>query len=201
MAETFGEAMRCAGVGVDDIGHLDLYSCFASSVFFALDALGLTARDPRSLTQTGGLPFAGGAASNYMGHSIASMAATLRGDPDSVGLVSGVGMHMTKHVAGIYSTQPGAPTLPGSPPPEPPTVDIVEHFDGPATIAAYSVVHGRSGEPEWALLVCDVDDRRRCYARVDGDGDLLAALEGAEWVGRTVTVRADGDVNRASRRS
>ena len=31
---------RCAGVAVDDVAHLDLYSCFASSISFARDALG-----------------------------------------------------------------------------------------------------------------------------------------------------------------
>jgi acetyl-CoA C-acetyltransferase len=200
MSEVFAEAMRCADLGVDDIEHFDLYSCFASSVFFALDALGMTQDDPRSLTQTGGLPFAGGAASNYMGHSIAAMVDTLRSDPASAGMVTGVGMHMTKHVAGVYSTDPGSATMPSSPAPEAATVAIRDRHDGPATIAAYSVVHGRSGEPEWALLVCDVEPGVRCYARVDGDADLLAELEAAEWVGRTVTVRADDAVNRASRR-
>jgi acetyl-CoA C-acetyltransferase len=160
----------------------------------------MDADDPRALTQTGGLPFAGGAASNYMGHSIAAMAETLRLDPASAGLVTGVGMHMTKHVAGVYSTQPGTPTMPGSPAPEPATVAIRDTHDGAATVAAYSVVHGRDGDPEWALLVCDLEPGVRCYARVDGDADALAAMEAAEWVGRVVTLRADGGVNRASRR-
>ena len=37
----------------------------------------------------------------------------------------------------------------------------------------------------------------RAYARVE-DPDDLAALEAEEWVGRTVTLAADGDVNRAA---
>ena len=52
-----------AGVGIDDVAHLDLYSCFASSIDFALDALGhRPATDGRGVTVTGGLPFAGGPA-------------------------------------------------------------------------------------------------------------------------------------------
>ena len=35
------------------------------------------------------------------------MVDVLRADPGAVGLVSGVGMHMTKHVFGLYSTTPG----------------------------------------------------------------------------------------------
>ncbi|HEX2738195.1 MAG TPA: acetyl-CoA synthetase, partial [Acidimicrobiia bacterium] len=108
------EALRIAGVGVDDIAHLDLYSCFASSVNFARDALGLTDDDPRELTVTGGLPYHGGAGSDYLTHSIATMVDVLRSDPGSVGLVTGVGMHMTKHVFGVYSTAPGPPSIPDS---------------------------------------------------------------------------------------
>ena len=73
---------------------------------------------------------------------------------------------------------------------------IVEHHDGPATVAAYSVAHGRDGGPEWGLLVVDVPGGR-AYARVE-DADDLAALEAEEWVGRTVTLAADGAVNRAA---
>ena len=57
------------------------------------------------------------------------------------------------------------------------------------------MVHGRSGEPEWGLLVCDVDADVRCYGRVD-DPDVLAEMEAREWVGTTVRLRADEGVNR-----
>ena len=108
MEATFAAAFTGAGVGVDDVAHLDLYSCFASSVDFARDALGISDDAERPLTVTGGLPYFGGAGSGYMTHSIASMADVLRGDPGAVGMVTGVGMHMTKHVAGVYSTTPGS---------------------------------------------------------------------------------------------
>jgi acetyl-CoA C-acetyltransferase len=82
--------------------------------------------------------------------------------------------------------------------PDPETVPIVDHHDGPATVAAYSVVHGRELGPVWALLVVDLpaDDSARAYARIE-DPDDLAALEAEEWVGRTVTLRPDGDRNSA----
>src|SRR6188472_4408161 len=35
------EALRVAGVSVDDVRYFDLYSCFASSLHFACDALGI----------------------------------------------------------------------------------------------------------------------------------------------------------------
>ena len=36
------------------------------------------------------------------------MVERLRAEPDATGLVSGVGMHMTKHVFGVYAATPGA---------------------------------------------------------------------------------------------
>ena len=76
MAAAAGAALSGAGIGVDDVAHLDLYSCFASSVCFALDALGIAEADARAaaVTVTGGLPYHGGPGSNYMTHSLAAMA-------------------------------------------------------------------------------------------------------------------------------
>ena len=194
MASAGGDALRRAGIGIDDIAHLDLYSCFTSSVNLACDALGIDPlTDGRPLTVTGGLPFAGGAGSCYMLHSIATMADRLRADPGSYGLVSGVGMHLTKHVFGVYSTTPGAVAPPG-PQPAPATVAITDTYTGSATVASYSVIHSRDGGPEWGLAVCDVPDGSRCYARIEG-GDLLTELESTEWVGTPVEV-VGGDGNR-----
>jgi acetyl-CoA C-acetyltransferase len=192
------EALRVAGCAIDDVAHLDLYSCFPSSVSFALDALGVAADDPRGVTVTGGLPFFGGAGSDYVTHSIATMVDVLRADPGSLGLCSGVGMHMTKHVYGVYSTTPGA----AAPRPderavqhalgERPLKVIRDTYSGTATIAMYTVLHGRDGAAQWGLLVCDVDDASCCYARTS-DADLLAELEAVECVGRRVELTTKDD--------
>lgn len=202
MAAAIGGALDSAGVGVGDLAHLDLYSCFASSVDFARDALGLAAGDDRPVTVTGGLPYAGGPASNYLSHAVAAMVDVLRADPGAVGLTTGVGMHMTKHAAAVWSTTPG----PVSPPDVAavqaaldavPPWAITPTHTGPAGLVAYSVVHGRDGAPAWGLGVCDLDDGTRTYARCE-DAELLAAWEAEEWVGRPVHLTADGDVNRLS---
>jgi acetyl-CoA C-acetyltransferase len=177
-------ALGAAGIGIDDVAHIDLYSCFASSVLLACDALGISF--DRGVTVTGGLPFSGGAGSNYMMHSIAAMASMLREDPGSFGLVSGVGMHMTKHVYGVYSTTPGAGLVaPGLLAPAPEVVPICDVYAGPATIASYTVAHARSGEPEWGLVIADIAGGQRVYGSVT-DPSLLAALEADECVGSTV---------------
>ena len=195
-------ALAGAGIGVDDVAYFDLYSCFASSVCFALDALGIPEHDDRAaaVTQTGGLPYHGGPGSNYMTHSIAAMAETLRADPGAHGLVSGVGMHMQKHAYGAWSADPGPGTVAD------PRVDqaveqprLIEGApEGEATVAAYAVLHGRDGVPERALLVCDVaGGDARCYAQLEGGPDALAQAEQEELVGRTVTVRTENGLNLA----
>jgi acetyl-CoA C-acetyltransferase len=198
LAHAAGSTLAAAGAGVDDVAYFDLYSCFGSSVNFARDALGIAAGDSRELTVTGGLPYHGGAGSDYLTHSIATMARVLRADPGTLGLVSGVGMHMTKHVFGAYSSEPG-PLAPAPPAPSPgqPAVPIRDAHAGPATVAAYSVVHGRDGEPEWGIAVCDVGDGTRVYAKML-DAELLASAEQEELVGRTLALRTSDNVNTAT---
>ena len=85
---------------------------------------------------------------------------------------------MTKHVYGVYSTDPPseAPrpdqtqvqqTLDGRP-----RVRITDTYSGDAAITMYTVLHGRDGRADWGLVVCDLDDGSRCYGRVE-DADML----------------------------
>ena len=154
------------------------------------------ADDPRGLTVTGGLPYHGGPASGYLTHSIAAMVERLRADPGALGLVSGVGMHMTKHVFGCYSTTPGrARTARAAWRPAP----IERGRSSPSTKAtrpsrAYSVVHGRDGTPEWALLVCDLAGRRAHVRAVTTMPTPCAAAEREELVG--TQVRLEPRMNR-----
>ena len=206
MAAASAQALAAAGVGVDDVAHFDLYSCFPSSLHFAADALGMQSTDPRGFTVTGGLAYHGGPASGYLTHSIAAMVERLRADAGEVGLVSGVGMHMTKHVFGVYSSEAGSVTPPAGVPP-PAQTPVVAAHEGAATVGAYSVVHDRDGGPARALLVCDLPGGARTYATLT-DVDACSRAEEEELVGEAVllrSVRVDGDlgpgtVNRAEMR-
>lgn len=192
MVAASAAALTSAGIGIDDVAHLDLYSCFASAALFATDALGVSPDDPRGLTVAGGLPYHGGPASNYTAHSIAGIVGRLRDAGEGFGLVSGIGMHMTKHVWAVYGATPG----PVSPPDEAtiqaeidrealrPVVASVRDAAG-ATIRAYSVTHDRTGAPASALVIAELADGSRAYARTT-DVDALDALGAGEWVGRTV---------------
>ena len=109
MAAASAEALRIAGVSIDDVAFFDLYSCFASSLHFACDALGLQSRrSPRcspspAVCRTTAVPRAGTSPTRSRRWSSGCAR-----EPDATGLVSGVGMHMTKHVFGAYSATPGA---------------------------------------------------------------------------------------------
>ena len=200
MRETSRVAMEMAGVGIDDIAHLDLYSCFGSSIAFARDALGIAPGDRRPVTVTGGLPFYGGPGSDYVGHSAATMVERLREEPGAFGMVSGVGMHMTNHVYAVYSSEPGPVARPDQAAAQArvdaePRRPITGSPSGPATVATYSVVHGRGG-PEYGLAVCDLPDGSRCYAKTESQ-DLMREMESREWVGTRIEVEdAGGGVNR-----
>ena len=179
MASAMASAL--GGTAADDVAHFDLYSCFASSLSFGADVLGLPVG--RSLTVTGGLPYHGGPGSNYSTHALAAMADVLRRDPGSSGLVSGIGMHMTSHSASHWSTRPGA-YVPSEPAGSLPTILVTGEAEGTGTVMTFSTVHSRQG-PESTALICDLPDGSRTYARLDepvpADTDLA---------GRTVTLSA-----------
>jgi acetyl-CoA C-acetyltransferase len=195
MRAVFDATLAAAGTGIDDVTHLDLYSCFAASLLFAQDALGLPTDDPRPPTVTGGLPYAGGPASGYVVHALAAMVQRLRAEPGTRGLVSGVGMHMTKHAAAVLSTTPApfgrgdadaiAAALAAHP-----DRRLAEHPTGPATIAAHTTVHGRDGTSA-GVAICELPDGARCYATFDDDL-LLAEAATTGLVGTSVTVGRSG---------
>jgi acetyl-CoA C-acetyltransferase len=196
-------ALAGAGLGLDELDAFDLYSCFPSSLRLACDALGLAIGDPRGLTITGGLPYAGGPASGYLTHAIASAFDSL-GEAPFRALLTGVGMHMAKHVAAVWSSSPG--NAAGNPPPDfdtlqaeveadQPRRQLLTTWAGPALVCAYTVAHGRDGAPEQGLVVLDTE-AGRALARVH-DADLLTDAESRELVGQAVTVTTDGNRNEA----
>ena len=186
--------LRSAGIAIGDVAHLDLYSCFASAVNFARDALGISGRSGQDVTVTGGLPYAGGPGASYMLTSLARMTRALREDPGSKGLVGGVGMMMSNHVYALYSTEPPGPDLR-----QPdraaiqaaidaiPRRAIDDSYTGPARIAAYTVAHGRDGLPSHGCAICDLPSGARSHARIL-DAGLLEEAERIELVGHEVTI-------------
>ncbi len=102
--------LALGGTAVEEVAHLDLYSCFPAAVQIAAAELGLSVDEPsRPLTVTGGLTFGGGPGNNYTAHSLAAMVGALRDDPGTTGLLTGVGWYLTKHSVCLYGTEPPEP--------------------------------------------------------------------------------------------
>ena len=192
-------ALRLAGVGVDDIDEIDLYSCFPSAVQIAAAELGLALDDvDRPLTVTRGLGFAGGPGNNYVSHSIATMADRLRRHPGSIGLVTGLGWYVTKHAVGLWSTTPPdrgfAHDNPQAEVDALPQRTPAADFTGEATVETYTVLHGRSGEPERAIVALLTPEGARAWGTLN-DADTLVGLEEEEGCGRRARVLRDGRVD------
>ncbi len=189
-------ALHLAGAGIDDVALLDLYSCAPAAVQLAASALGVDPMDPaRPPTVTGGLTFAGAPAGNYVTHAIATMAGRLRQQPESTGLVTGLGGYATRHAAGVWSASP--PTRGFRWESAQPDVDALPQrapasdHDGDVTVETYTVVHDRQGEPQRAVLALLTDDGRRAWGTAT-DADTLRSLVTDEGCGRSARLHADG---------
>jgi acetyl-CoA C-acetyltransferase len=194
LAAAGAEAMGLAGIGVDDIEYMDVYSAFTSAVNMARDALGVPDRTGDQMTVTGGNPYNGGPASGYTMHSLATMTSLLREDSGAYGLVHGSGNFLNTHVVTICSTVPpsGAARLPDEAGVQArldalPVPTIVDRYTGLASVATYCINHHRNGEPSYGVAVVDVGPGARAYARIE-DADLLAHAEQVELVGQQVDV-------------
>ncbi|PRX47124.1 acetyl-CoA C-acetyltransferase [Prauserella shujinwangii] len=186
LAAAAGAALAHAGVGIGDIGHLDLYSCFPSAVQVAATELGLSHADltdpARPPTVTGGLTFAGGPGSNYVTHSLATLVGRLRGTRGEYGLATAVGWFLTKH---------GAVVLSADPPARPyahqdrsaevaalPRRDVAVAATGDATVETYTVVHDRSGEPERGIVYATLPGGERTAAATEHPDTIAGLLDG-----------------------
>lgn len=142
-------ALELAGVGIDEVDHLDLYSCFPAAVQVAAHELGA---DPtRPLTVTGGMTFGGGPLNSYQPHALATMADVLRADPGRLGYVSVVSGFLTKYGASVWSTRPAAggwrsedvtAAVAAADAPHDDTADP----GAEVTVVAGTVVHARDGD-------------------------------------------------------
>ncbi|MDP2213073.1 acetyl-CoA acetyltransferase [Phenylobacterium sp.] len=194
MRLTGARALEMAGVSLDQIGVIDLYSCFPVAVEIGAEALGLALDDPRGVTVTGGLPYAGGPGNNYAMHSIAVMMQRLREARDTYGLVTANGWFLTKQSTGIYSCRaPETPFERQDPGVIQRQIDALPHPvvtetpQGRAVIETYTVVHGREGYMMGIVVGRDEADRR-FVAHTPTDPGVLHSLEAAESVGRTGSV-------------
>jgi acetyl-CoA C-acetyltransferase len=188
--------LELAGIGLDDVDHVDLYSCFPSAVQVAARELGLPAGDPdRPLTVTGGLTFAGGPWNNYVTHSIATMWQRLRESPGSRGLITANGGYLTKHSFGVYSTTPPAgefrwEDVQDAVDREPTRTALVE-WEGVGSVESWTTPDDRDGKPEKAFVTVRTPEGARVLAVVPDAGEAAETVA-VDIAGTAVRVRLDG---------
>ena len=188
-------ALQLAGLGTDDIDYVDLYSCFPSAVQIAAAELGLGFDDPaRPLTVTGGLTFAGGPWSNYVMHSIATMAELLVANPGRHALITANGGYLTKHSFGVYSTDPPSQfrweDVQSMVDREPAGKGLIE-WEGTGTVEAWTTPFDRDGQPDKAFLAVRTPDGSRTLA-VISDPTAAEATVREDIGGAKVVVTSAG---------
>jgi acetyl-CoA C-acetyltransferase len=191
-----------AGKTLADVSAFDLYSCFPSAVEIACQEIGLDEEsDPRDFTVTGGLPYFGGPGNNYVMHSIAEMVQRVRKQPGAFGLVTANGNYVTRHAAGLYSTQPiehewvrEDPSILQRELDAMPKAPFTETPNGTGTIESYTVVHSKNG-PELGIVVGRLADDTRFIANTPKDPALFADLECRDALGRRGSVRQENGKN------
>jgi acetyl-CoA C-acetyltransferase len=199
--QAVGEALRVAGIGIDDVATFDLYSCFPFPVFAVCDEFGLAADDPRRLTLTGGLPYFGGPGNSYSLHGIAETVAEMRSAPGSFGLVGANGGVMSKYSVGVYSTAPADWAHDRSKALQAdiaalPKVSVTRNADGIGVVETYSVRY------DWpvttGIVIGRLDDDSRFMA-ITEDADLVHAMTDGDPLGARIAVKpGDDGINRAT---
>ena len=199
-------ALDMAGKKVADVDAFDLYSCFPSAVEVAMTEIGIAEDDPRPISVTGGLPFFGGPGNNYVTHSIAEMMNVVRRKPGSFGMVTANGNYLTKHSAGLYSTEPTKGPWRREDPKKfqaeldaRPKRKVDTKPSGNGTIETYCVTYGKDA-PERGYILGRLDGPGnvpgdRFVAMAPNEPAILADMLTREQLGRKVTVSDEGGRN------
>jgi acetyl-CoA C-acetyltransferase len=172
-------ALEIAQLDIDEIGSLDIYSCFPCAITTVAEPLGLPTDGSRALTSTGGLPFFGGPGNNYSMHALAEAVGWARRNPNDYAMVTANGGMLSKHASGIYSTRPGKVDW-GS---QVTTVSNetlrqrrVAADPRLGSIVSYTVHFGAEGNPH-AIMLGETEAGERFVARTAADD-----LSTAKWM-------------------
>ncbi len=195
-------ALDMAGKKVADIDAFDLYSCFPSAVEVAMKEIGIPEDDKRPISVTGGLPFFGGPGNNYVTHSIAEMLNVVRRKPGSFGMVTANGNYLTKHSAGLYSTEPTKGSWQRQDPKKfqaeldaGPKRKVDTKPNGTGTIETYCVTYGKEA-PERGYILGRLDvSGDRFVAMTPDEPAIVADMLTKEQLGRKVTISESGGRN------
>ena len=190
---TSKRCLELADISIDNVGPMDLYSCFPSVVQITMNELGI---DPeRAATTTGGLSFFGGPMNSYVIHAIASTIDEIR-KTGEYGFVHANGGYATKHACAVYHNEPPKGQFRRMNVQEEinayPKREVEENPIGKSVVEAYTVLHGREG-PEKALMTTLMEDGKRALASTS-DAQTMQSMMSEEYVGKTLEFSASGSI-------
>ena len=182
-------ALDAAGLMASDIDLVDLYSCFPLAVQLYTEALGLSSQ--RDLTFTGGMPYAGGPYNNYVFQATCRAAELLRSGRGRHALVSCVSGVVTKQAFGLWSMQTGPrgfvhADVSAAVADETRVRRVCDFYSGHASVAGFTVLHGRGQAPK-AVVLADAPDGQRVMATSENP-HWVELLQAEEWVGKSVQI-------------
>ncbi|HEV2567046.1 acetyl-CoA acetyltransferase [Sphingomonas sp.] len=192
-------AFDMARARAEQVGPMDIYSCFPCAVVAACEALGIPADYGERLTVTGGLPYFGGPGNAYSLFAIAALAERLRAAPGELGLISANGGFMSKESVGLYSTNRPrkwrplqASELEARITAERVLVDPTP--DGLAAIESFTISYAK-GQPVGAAIIARTEaGARTAAAALPGSPEFGALLTG-EPIGRRIRVESGAKAN------
>ncbi|MEM7017203.1 MAG: hypothetical protein AAF512_07655 [Pseudomonadota bacterium] len=193
-------ALAWAGISANEVNAADLYSCFPSAVQLGLIGLGVGVDDPRPVSLTGGLAYAGGPGNAYVLHSLATALLQLRQQPQDKLLVTGIGMANTKHAATVLSHAEQIPTeasgeMSYREPLSEQALAVEDTPTGQASIVTYTIEYDRQGTPTNVIYILDVGGDKRSIANAEDPATAAEQLLGHDPIGRQGAVRQLGERN------
>ncbi|MEX0666358.1 MAG: hypothetical protein WD598_16510 [Acidimicrobiia bacterium] len=173
------------------IEHAELYSCFPVAVRVQQRELGFPTDSVPTIT--GGMAFAGGPLNSFVLHETAEMAARVREHPGDTGLVGAVSGLLTKPGLSAWSTSPRGDgpvvaDLASEAKAQTATIDSITNYQGPATIATYTVMYD-GDEPTSVVAIADDPDGHRCVAIAE-DAELAEQGTKEELIGIPIRVNS-----------
>lgn len=185
-------ALELAGLTIDEIDHLDLYSCFPVAVQVVRRELGVS--PDRPFTITGGMTFAGGPFNTYCLQAAAHAFELLAGT-DEFALMHGNGGYFSKESFVIVSGSPPANDFAY----ERPQADVDAHPERPpteeipseGTIEANTVTFDRNDQPVHAILSI-LDGFGSRHWVIDDDPADVSRLLDTDAVGWRVSIDDEG---------
>lgn len=197
-----GRALESADKSIDEIAHIDAYSCFPIAVLSACTAMGIDPTTDRQLTLTGGLPFFGGPGNNYSMHGIAEAVSRVRAVPGSHALVIANGGYLSKHSAGVYGPVPTGDWRASDSSDLKQRLEdngravVTESPNGRGVVESYVAAYARRKPGTAYVIGRQTENDQRFLATVAlEDDETKATLFNSDPMGRTIAVDGSGEVN------